>query len=153
MDVRIRLASIDDSPTLVAFQLALAWETENHLVLDESTVTRGVAALFADSSKGRYWIAEEDGLPLGCTLTTPEWSEWRCATVLWIQSVYVAPESRGRGVYRAIYAHLQELVRSSPELCGIRLYAAKDNVEAQKVYRRLGMNPDHYTLFEWMKDS
>jgi len=128
----------------------MARETEG-MELDLPTVTRGVQAVFDDDSKGQYWVAESEGRVVGSLLTTYEWSDWRDGTMLWIQSVYVPPEMRGSGVYRGLYEHLRERVRSSPDLMGIRLYVDRRNAAAQRVYERLGMSREHYEMFEWMK--
>ncbi|MFA5693612.1 MAG: hypothetical protein WC907_08345, partial [Acholeplasmataceae bacterium] len=54
--------------------------------------------------------------------------------------------------YKALYGHLQELVQQSENVMGIRLYAAKTNVNALETYRKLGMTDQHYVTFEWLKD-
>jgi len=104
-----------------------------------------------DPHKGQYYVAEIQGEVIGSLLTTFEWSDWRNGTVLWIQSVYVKPQFRRKGVYSNLYLHLKKEVLENPMLKGIRLYADKSNVAAHKTYRKLGMNPDHYTTFEWLK--
>ncbi len=149
-DLEIRAASPLDADAIVDFQLRMARETES-LELDRDTVTRGVAAVFADPSKGSYWVAERDGRIAGCLLSTFEWSDWRDGTVLWIQSVYVPPEERGQGVYRALYEYLKRRVEADAGLKGIRLYVDRRNAAAQRVYERLGMSREHYDLFEWLK--
>jgi RimJ/RimL family protein N-acetyltransferase len=146
----IRPAEPADAAAIVEFQLRMARETEN-LELDRATLTRGVGAVFADPGKGSYWIAERGGRVVGGLLTTNEWSDWRDGLVLWIQSVYVVPEERGRGVYRALYERVKRQVEESPGLKGIRLYVEKRNAPAQRVYERLGMTREHYDLFEWLK--
>lgn len=148
--LEIRPARPEDAGTIVDFQLRMARETEG-LDLDLPTVTRGVQAVFEDSSRGRYWVAESGGRIVGSLLTTYEWSDWRNGTVLWIQSVYVPLELRGSGIYRRLYEHLRERVLSSPQLMGIRLYVDRRNTAAQRVYERLGMSREHYETFEWMK--
>ncbi|HBL26142.1 MAG TPA: GNAT family N-acetyltransferase [Acidobacteria bacterium] len=147
----IRSARPDDAPVIARLQILMARETEG-LELDPDTVGRGVAAVFADPGRGGYVVAESDGRIAGCLLVTPEWSDWRNGTVLWIQSVYVLPEQRGRGVYRALWEHLRERVEASPDLHGLRLYVDKRNTAAQRVYTRLGMTREHYDLFEWLKE-
>ncbi|MFL6195392.1 MAG: GNAT family N-acetyltransferase [Thermoanaerobaculia bacterium] len=149
-DLEIREALPADAPAIVEFQLLMARETED-LALDRETVTRGVAAVFADPGKGIYWVAERDGRITGSLLTTFEWSDWRNGTVLWVQSVYVPPEERGRGVYRALYERVKARVRESADLKGIRLYVDRRNTAAQRVYERLGMTREHYDMFEWLK--
>ena len=147
----VREARSTDIPSLLDFQLKMALETEN-VQLEILPLTQGMQRLFKDPSKGKYYVAEEAEEVVGCLMTTFEWSEWRCGTILWIQSVYVAIPWRGRGVFRSMYKHIQQLVDQEPDAKGIRLYVEKKNGAAQKVYSDLGMNGDHYTVFEWMKD-
>ena len=146
----IRQAIEADAPAIVEFQVAMAWETET-LQLDEPTVVKGVAAVFADSSKGVYYVAETDGKVVGSLLTTFEWSDWRNGTVLWIQSVYVRPEYRKRSIFSKLYKHIQKMVVDNQNLRGIRLYADKTNTAAHGVYEHLGMTAEHYQMYEWMK--
>lgn len=146
----IRQASVDDISAIVDFQKRMALETEN-LVLDDATVRLGVANLFNDSGKGLYYVAVELDKPIGCLMTTYEWSDWRNGMVLWIQSVYVSKEYRGKGVYKAMYEHIRQLVVADSSLRGIRLYVDRTNKAAQQVYEKLGMNGEHYQVYEWMK--
>jgi GNAT superfamily N-acetyltransferase len=148
--MHIREANPHDIPTIIDFQLKLALETEN-LQLEISTLSLGVHQLFKDPSKGRYYVAEADGEVVGCLSITYEWSDWRCGTVIWIQSVYVSEPWRGKGVYRTLYEHVRSFVSNDPELTGVRLYVDNSNARAKKVYAGLGMNGDHYSVFEWMK--
>jgi ribosomal protein S18 acetylase RimI-like enzyme len=150
MEPSIRPARPEDAAVLVDYQIRMARETEE-MELDRSTVERGVAAVLTDPGKGEYWLAEEGGRVLACLLVTFEWSDWRNGTVLWVQSVYVLPEARGRGLYRRLYEHLRARVEAAPDLRGIRLYVDKRNAAAQRVYERLGMTREHYELFEWLK--
>jgi len=96
-------------------------------------------------------VAEINREIVGSLLTTYEWSDWRNGTILWIQSVYVLKEFRRRGVYRNMYAHVKQEVLENENLNGIRLYADKANLTAHKTYQKLGMSPDHYITFEWLK--
>ncbi|MDX1964270.1 MAG: GNAT family N-acetyltransferase [Pirellulales bacterium] len=86
----------------------------------------------------------------GSLLITYEWSDWRNGVVWWIQSVYVPPQFRRLGVYAGLYRYLQQLAAQTPEVRGIRLYVDQRNTKAQAVYERLGMNGDHYRVYEWM---
>ena len=91
------------------------------------------------------------GVVVASLLITPEWSDWRNKTILWIQSVYVVPSYREKGVFKAVYNHILNLVSKDPAIGGIRLYVDKTNQRAQQVYARMGMNGEHYQVFEWMK--
>jgi len=148
----VREATEKDIPSLLDFQLKMALETEN-ITLEISSLTLGVHRLFKDPTKGRYYVAEENGEVAGCLMTTYEWSDWRNGTVLWIQSVYVSKEHRSRGVYRKMYGYIRQLVESDPSLRGIRLYVDKTNKTAQETYVKSEMNGEHYTVFEWMKPA
>lgn len=146
----VRKANIADTDSIVEFQLQMAKETEG-VELDKPIVKRGVSAVLKDNSKGQYYVAEIDNKVVSSLLTTFEWSDWRNGTILWIQSVYVLQEFRRKGVYRNMYGHIKSLVLKNDNLNGIRLYADKSNLPAQKTYKTLGMSPDHYVTFEWLK--
>jgi len=148
--MKIRDAWADDAPVIVDFQIRMARETEE-MELDPEICREGVAAVFEDPSLGRYFVAEDDGNVVGSLMVTYEWSDWRNGNVWWIQSVFVEPEHRGRGVYRRLYETVQKIVNASEDVRGLRLYVDIRNESAQQVYSRLGMNGDLYKLFEWMK--
>ncbi len=149
-NIAYRRAQSADHQSIVDFQIAMAWETEA-VRLDRTTCAAGVAAVFDKPSLGLYYVAEKDSRVIGVTLTTYEWSEWRNGIVWWIQSVYVLPEFRRQGIYSGIYAFIRGLAEADPEVRGIRLYVDRRNTAAQEVYTRLGMNGEHYQVFEWMK--
>ncbi|HEY2380586.1 MAG TPA: GNAT family N-acetyltransferase [Terriglobia bacterium] len=150
--VTYREADARDVAAIVRFQMEMARETED-LELDRATVTGGVCRVFESGTHGRYFVAERGGTVIACTLITYEWSDWRCGTVWWIQSVYVVPEERRQGVYAGLYSHIKAIAEATPRVKGIRLYVDRRNTRAQTVYTRLGMNGDHYQVFEWMKTS
>jgi GNAT superfamily N-acetyltransferase len=147
--ITIRLAKQEDSRYIIGFQQQMAMETEG-VKLDATILTEGLNRLFEDPAKGKYYIAEDTGEVIGCLMTTYEWSEWRCGNVLWIQSVYITPSHRGKGVFKTMYEYIKGLVTPESGYRGIRLYVDKTNVAAQKVYEKLGMNGEHYQVFEWM---
>lgn len=148
--MKVRKAILSDLDAIVEFQLKMANETEG-IELNQTTVKKGVSAVLIDNSKGQYYVAELNEIVISSLLTTFEWSDWRNGTILWIQSVYVLPEWRRKGVYRSMYKHIKELVLNDGNLNGIRLYADKSNKSAQNTYKTLGMNADHYVTFEWLK--
>jgi GNAT superfamily N-acetyltransferase len=146
----VRKAVYGDDEILVSFQLNMAIETEG-ITLHRPTVEKGLSAVLNDPAKGNYYVALYNDQIIGSLLTTFEWSDWRNGTVLWIQSVYVIPEFRRKGVYSKMYEYLKEMVLFNEYLKGIRLYADKNNVTAHHTYKKLGMSPDHYVTFEWLK--
>ncbi len=149
--VIIRTAAEKDAGDIIGFQQKMAMETEN-VTLDPDVLAMGLKRLFEDPAKGKYYVAEQNEEVIGCLMTTFEWSEWRCGNVLWIQSVYVKPAYRGKRVFKKMYEHIKSLVTPQSEYRGIRLYVDQSNKAAQEVYQKLGMNGEHYQVFEWMAD-
>jgi ribosomal protein S18 acetylase RimI-like enzyme len=145
--MNVRQARISDAAVISDFNVRMARETENRR-LHSPRVRRGVAALLKDATKGAYFLAQEKGVVAGQLSITYEWSDWRNGHFWWIQSVYVAPEFRQRGVFRALYAHVHRLAKSRRDVCGLRLYVDADNARAQRAYRQLGMKESHYKIFE-----
>jgi len=147
--IEIRLANKFDSPAITEFQIKMAFETEK-IKLDTNIVTKGVISVFLDPQKGKYFVATENNKIISSLLITHEWSDWRNNWVYWIQSVYVLPEKRGRGIFKQMYNHILEIVNNS-EVAGLRLYVDVSNLSARKVYAKMGMDGNHYQVFEWMK--
>ena len=150
--IEVRSGRREDAAHIVDFQIRLAQETED-FELDRPTVELGVQAVFDDENKGAYWVAEANGKVVGCLLTVPEWSDWRNGIVLWIHSVYVVAEARRQGVFWAMYDALKARVEASDNLRGLRLYVETENERARQTYEAIGMNGDHYRMFEWMREG
>jgi GNAT superfamily N-acetyltransferase len=148
MDLSIRIATAADADAMIAFNQAMALETEGKR-LSAEVLRPGVEAVFADPQKGFYVVAESDRRVVGGLMVTFEWSDWRNAWFWWIQSVYVLPEARGTGVFRRLYYHVK--ARAAGEnVCGFRLYVETENTRAQGVYQKLGMSRSHYLMYEEM---
>lgn len=145
--ITIRLATPSDIELLAHNHRAMAFETENK-TLDEETTRRGTRAVLEDLGKGFYLIAQRDERMVGQLLVTYEWSDWRSGNFWWIQSVYVVPRARRTGVYRALHDHVLTAARCAKDVCGVRLYVDKDNRHAQATYRAMGMQPAHYDIYE-----
>lgn len=148
--MKIREAKFEEHLIIADFQQKMAAETEN-LSLSKNVLIEGVKAVFENPEKGKYFVAEENNVVVASLLTTYEWSDWRNSTVVWIQSVYVLSEFRKKGIFKKMYTFIKEIVNSSEKYSGIRLYVDKSNVNAQKVYDNVGMNGEHYILYEDMK--
>ena len=142
-----RNAAAADVERLVAFNCAMARETEAR-ELEVAVVRQGVCAVLADPGRGFYVVAEIGAAVVGALMVTFEWSDWRNGNFLWIQSVYVRPEFRGRGVYRRLYDHVRADARARGDVCGFRLYVEAGNEPAQHVYAALGMRDSGYLVFE-----
>lgn len=144
--LRVRDAHPADQPALVQWNQAMAWETERK-ALDPSVLARGVATMLAEPRRGFYLIAERAGEAVGCLMVTYEWSDWRAGDFWWIQSVYVTPDARRGGVFRALYAEVAQRAQRAGAV-GLRLYVESDNQRAQATYAQLGMAACHYLMYE-----
>lgn len=149
-ELTIRTANEDDVPTLTAFNVAMARETEDK-ALDPDTVQAGVQALIDDPTRGFYLVAQRGDDVVGALMITTEWSDWRNGDFWWVQSVYVRPEARQQGVYSALYDRVRvRAAEANPPVCGIRLYVEEANTAARQAYLALGMVETSYRLYEEM---
>jgi GNAT superfamily N-acetyltransferase len=146
MDILIRNAEATDWAAIAEFNRALAVETEDK-DLDWDIVSAGVRRLLADVGKGRYFIAEHAGRIVGTTMITYEWSDWRDGWIWWIQSVYVPPDVRGRGVFARLYRHV-EACTAAAGVRAVRLYVLEGNTRARAIYAKLGMRESGYIVLE-----
>jgi GNAT superfamily N-acetyltransferase len=146
----IRKATTEDAAVIIDFQQKMAWETEQMTLVPE-IINKGVNGVFADSARGQYWVAEDEGKVVSSLLITYEWSDWRNSNVWWFQSVYVLPDYRRKGIFRSMYLHIKNEAEKQG-VAGLRLYVEINNSRAQQTYEALGMHSEHYTMYEWMKD-
>jgi ribosomal protein S18 acetylase RimI-like enzyme len=149
-EIRIRPGTATDIDSLVSFNQAMARETEAK-ELDIKVLTAGVETLLKNEQYGFYVVAEaveESSIQaVGSLMVTFEWSDWRNGLFWWIQSVYIKPEFRRRGIYRRLYEFVKELA-TAEDVCGFRLYVEKENRIAQRTYEKLGMSESHYVMYE-----
>ena len=148
--ITVRPARAEEADTLAGFNIAMALETEGRRLLPD-VVGAGVRRLLAEPALGFYLVAEAAGAVVGSAMVTTEWSDWRNGRFWWIQSVYVRPERRRHGVFRALYAHIREAAAQAPDVCGFRLYVERENAAAQATYRALGMHETDYRIMEELR--
>ncbi len=142
-----RSASDLDIDTLADFNCRLAWETENR-ALDPETVRRGVTRSLQLSPEVRYFVAEADSAIVGQLMLTREWSDWRDGWMVWLQSVYVCSDWRGRGVFRTLLNHAVAMVTAEDRVVNLRLYVEHHNDVAKNTYRTLGFSDAGYEVME-----
>jgi len=147
MPLAIRRATSCDLDVVVDFNRRLAEESEGK-ILDPAVLKAGVAQALADPNKALYFLAEDAGRVVGQTMITTEWSDWRNGWFWWIQSVYVRPEARRRGVFRALFEHISKAARQDSSVIGLRLYVDHQNHAAQDTYRSIGMIEAGYFVLE-----
>lgn len=142
----ISIGTKQDIETIAKFQVDMARESEG-TTLNFSQVYNGVTAVMNDATKGTYLIARIDNMAVGSLMLTREWSDWNNRWYWWIQSVYVKPSCRSKGIYRAMYDKVKAMA-GEQGVTQIRLYVDKNNLSAQTVYHKLGMQECHYLMYE-----
>ena len=146
MEVTITIGQTADIEVVAEFQVDMAMESEGTR-LNKETVIKGVTAAMNDENKGCYYVAKVDGKPVGSLMLTREWSDWNNGWYWWIQSVYVAPDYRRRGIYKQMYHAVCQDAKQQ-NVAQVRLYVDKTNTRGQKVYESLGMEESHYLIYE-----
>ena len=147
--VATRVAISADAATLAEFNRAMALETESKILAAENLLP-AVEAVLRDPRHGFYVVADAGREIAGSLLVTYEWSDWRNGRIWWIQSVYVRPAHRRRGVYRTLHEFVRERARAAGDVVGIRLYVERENAAARRTYGALGMTETPYRIYEEM---
>jgi ribosomal protein S18 acetylase RimI-like enzyme len=144
-EYRIRAATRTDIETLLAFTLQEVYEAEGK-EKDVDGVRRGVEGAFQDPPRSAYWIVESlDRRPIASTSIVTEWSDFHGGDYWWIQSLFIAPEHRARGLVELMLDHLAAMAKAAGAL-ELRLYAHNSNERAFRVYRRCGFTTAPYTI-------
>ena len=145
-DYNISKALPDDADAIVQFQMAMAMETEG-VTLDRESVQQGVSAVMKDELRGVYIVAKAGAATIGSLMITREWSDWTNRWYWWVQSVYVLPDYRKKGVFKTLYSCVKELAKEAG-VSKVRLYVDRGNRLAQTAYEKLGMAECHYLMYE-----
>lgn len=145
----IRIATLADRDSLADMQHALSLETEHH-PLDLPAARAGIDHVLHTPTLGRYLIAEDDTQTIaGCLLLLSEWSTWQNAEMWWIHDVYVQPTWRQAGVFRQLYEFVRQEALANPRVLGLRLFVNRENTAARRAYEHLGMQDEHWAVYEW----
>jgi GNAT superfamily N-acetyltransferase len=142
----IRLAEKTDLEAIAENVVAMALESDG-TELSAEKVTQAVEALFEKPELGFYVVAEFRGKAVGSLLVTFEWSDWHNGVYWWLQSVYVRPGQRRKGVYRRLYEYVRKRALSDPQVVGLNLYVYKENRVARGTYEALGMRESHSLIY------
>jgi GNAT superfamily N-acetyltransferase len=146
-NITVRVATASDIDAIIHYNQRLAEETEGK-TLDPAVISAGVHRGFRSPEMCRYFVAEADGRVVGTTMITYELTDWRDGVIWWLQSVFIEPDYRRHGVFRAIYRHIEAMARAHPDVRALRLYVHHDNARAMKTYESLGMEKAEYELYE-----
>lgn len=150
--MRIRAATEDDVPLVHRFirELAEYERLEHEVVATEDHLRE---TLFGQRPYAEVMIAEMEGEPAGFALFFHNYSTFLARPGLYLEDLYVRPEMRGRGVGRALLAHLARLAVERG--CGrLEWWVLDWNESAIRFYRSLGAQAmDDWTIFRVTGDA
>ena len=139
MSLQLRDATEADLGLVMRFIRALA---EYEKLLHEVTTTEAELRrfLFGEPCRAEALIAEWDGVPVGFAVWYYSFSTFNGLPSLYVEDVFVEPAQRGRGIGRAIFAHLA--ARALAEGCGRMEWSVLDwNAPSIAFYRSIGARP------------
>ncbi|HYH78736.1 MAG TPA: GNAT family N-acetyltransferase [Longimicrobium sp.] len=142
----IRPATPDDVPLILRFIRELAeYERLAHEVVATEDGLRDT--LFGPRPYAEVVIAEEAGEPAGFALFFHNYSTFLGRPGIYLEDLYVRPEARGKGIGRALLAHLARLAVARG--CGrLEWWVLDWNESAIRFYRALGAQAmDDWTVF------
>ena len=142
----IRKAKTDDIEIIVNNNILLALESEKKSI-DYDTVYNGVKSMIMDNNKGFYLVFERNNKIIGQLMITFEWSDWNDKSIWWIQSVFVDKSNRKIGVFNDLIRYIK-LMAKNYKVKNLKLYVHKKNINAKKVYEKLGMLKEPYDIYK-----
>lgn len=144
---RLRIGTIEDKNFLADSAIRMCRET-NDGEFEHARVCAGVEKIFANSERGFYVIAEVNGAPAGSLQVSPCWLDLVSGCFWWIQCLYVLPDYRSQGCYRAMYRFVEELAAANPDVAGFRGIAHPENAHALAVYEKMGVERASYVFYQ-----
>ena len=141
--VEIRSATEADVPLILQFirDLAIYEKLEHKVIATEETVRR---TLFGNPRFAEVVFAEVDRKEVGFALFFHNYSTFLGQPGIYLEDLFVRPESRGHGIGKALLAHLARLAKERG--CGRVEWAVLDwNTPSINFYKSLGAVP----LSDW----
>lgn len=131
-------------PLILQFirDLAIYEKLERKVIATEETVRR---TLFGNPRFAEVVFAEVDGKEVGFALFFHNYSTFLGQPGIYLEDLFVKPESRGHGIGKALLAHLAKLARERG--CGRVEWAVLDwNTPSITFYKSIGAVP----LSDWI---
>ena len=149
---KIRDATISDVPIILHLTRDLAtYERAPNDVVATEPGLRNV--LFGPEPSAKVVLIFEGREAVGFAVYFFNFSTWLGRPGLYLEDLFVKPETRGRGYGRALLVHLAKIARDHG--CGRMEWAVLDwNEPAIQFYRKLGATPlEDWTVFRLTQDG
>ena len=151
-EFRIRPATVNDLSIVLQLirDLAEYERAPNDVVATEEGLRE---VLFGERPSAEVVLAMEGDNAVGFAVFFHNFSTWLGRPGLYLEDLFVRPDSRGKGYGRALLVHLAEIARERG--CGRMEWAVLDwNEPAIKFYRSLGAAPnEEWTIFRLTSDK
>ena len=133
--MRVRNAEIKDLPFLIEFTAEEAREAEESVLIPD-TLEKGIRTALENSSVAMYWVlVDESNKPVGNVSALKEWSDWKAGYYWWIQSMYLSPSQRCKGLMSLLLDSVKSEMKLQKGL-ELRLYVHENNQAAIKAYEK-----------------
>lgn len=144
-DLHIRPATIEDTDQILRFIRDLAiYEKAEHEVL--STPAHVHRTLFCEQPSVHGLMCMNGDQPLGFAVYFFNYSTWQGRHGLYLEDLYVSPDSRGQGAGKALLQHLARIAVEKD--CGRFEWSVLDwNAPSIAFYESLGAQPQN----EWVR--
>ena len=145
MAITIRPAQITDTETILHFIKELAiYEKAEHEA--KATPEHIHNTLFCETPHAHGLICEHDGQPIGFAIYFLSYSTWQGQYGIYLEDLYVSPQSRGLGAGKQLLTHLAGIAVEND--CGRFEWSVLDwNQPAIDFYESLGAKPQG----EWIR--
>ena len=151
-EFQIRPATVNDLSIVLQLirDLAEYERAPNDVVATEGGLRE---VLFGKKPSAEVVLAMEGDNAVGFAVFFHNFSTWLGRPGLYLEDLFVRPDSRGKGYGRALLVHLAEIARERG--CGRMEWAVLDwNEPAIKFYRSLGAAPnEEWTIFRLTSDK
>ncbi|PZR77314.1 MAG: N-acetyltransferase [Chthoniobacterales bacterium] len=151
-NLEIRDATVADVPTILQLirDLATYERAPNDVVATEESLRE---VLFGPEPSAKVLLAFAEDQPVGFAVYFFNFSTWLGRPGLYLEDLFVKPETRGHGYGRALLVELAKIARERG--CGRMEWAVLDwNEPAIKFYKSLGAKPnEEWTVFRLTRDG
>lgn len=150
--LQIEQATVNDVPVIHGLIEGLAkFERLEHLFAAAERDLHD--ALFGEPRAAEAVLAWLDGRPVGYALWFYTYSTFLGKRGFYLEDLFVVPEARGRGIGRALLAHLARIAVTRG-CCRIDWAVLNWNEAAIRFYRSLGAAPiDEWTIYRLTDDA